>query len=368
MEPSSQGWPPPQRHPQVPPPFYGTPGGPPPAPRVNGLAIASLVTGIVCLLPPLGLVLGGFALGQIKRRGERGVGLAVTGMALSLVSTLLVVAGMTTGAFRDVYDGMRDVTDEVSRTRSTFDLRKGQCFNSPGGGIEAVAEDVRIVDCAKPHDGEVTGSFTLTEFTKWPGDKPIEPIAEKRCEALGSAYALDGWAVPETAWVYYYQPSKQSWALGDREVTCVFAAEKGRLTGSARSDAETLDAHQLAFLLSVNRIDAALLEEPDADVEEDREGNAAWARKVSSTLGGTIAELRGHRWPAGARAPVAELAKELEAARKHWAKLAAAPDPDTFWTHYEPAYDALPPDLGAKARGALKLDVTPPSDATDSSA
>ncbi|MEV3989341.1 DUF4190 domain-containing protein [Streptomyces sp. NPDC049837] len=356
-----QGWPPPQQpHTPAPPPFYGMPGVPQPSANVNGLAIAALVTGIVCLLPPLGMILGGIALGRIRKRGERGKGLAITGMILSLVSTLLVVAGLTTGTFRDVYDGMRDAADEVSRTRSTFDLRKGQCFNSPGGAIEAEAANVTIVDCAKPHDGEITGTFKITEFDKWPGDKPIEPVAEKRCDVLNTAYALDTWAVPDTAWMYYYQPSKESWAIGDRSVTCAFAAEKGKLTGSVRSDETTLDAHQLAYLKPVNRIDAALLEEPEADVEEDQEANVAWARKVSSTLSGTIAELKAHQWPAAADEPVADLVKELESARKHWAKMAAATGPDTFWEHYDPAYDGLPADMGAKARGALKLDVTPP--------
>ncbi|GGU37107.1 DUF4190 domain-containing protein [Streptomyces lavendofoliae] len=357
-----QGWPPPrQAYPQTP-PFYGAP--PPPPVNVNGLSIASLVTGIVCLVPPLGMVLGGVALGQIRKRGERGTGMAVTGMVLSLVSTLLLVAGLATGAFRDVSDGVRDVVDEASRTRSTFELRKGQCFNSPGGVEEAEAVDVTIVDCAEPHDGEVAGGFTIGEFDAWPGDKRIEPVAERRCEELNAAYALDGWAVPDNAWMYYYQPSKESWAVGDRSVTCAFAAEEGKLTGSVRNDEETLDEHQAAFLKRVNQIDAALLEEPEADVEEDRKANVAWAAKVSETVRATAAGLRDHPWPAASRGPVADLAEELEAAGKHWARMAAATDPDTFWEHYEPAYDALPADLGAKARGALKLDVTPPAEVT----
>ncbi|MER7111190.1 DUF4190 domain-containing protein [Streptomyces sp. NPDC000229] len=343
------------------------PGPMPPPANVNGLAIASLVTGIVCLLPPLGMILGGFALGRIKKRGERGKGLAVTGMALSLASTLLVVAGFTTGTFRDAVDGVRDAADEVSRTRSTFDLRKGQCFNSPGGAIEVETVDVTIVDCAKPHDGEITGSFKITEFDTWPGDKPIEPIAEKRCEELNSAYALDTWAVPDNAWMYYYQPSKESWALGDRAVTCSFAAEKGKLTGSVRTDETTLDEHQAAFLKPMNGIDAALLTEPEADVEEDQGANVAWAGNVSEKLSGAITQLKGHQWPAGAQKPVADLVEELEAAREHWAKMAAATDPDTFWEHYDPAYDGLPADLGLKVRGALKLAVTPPEEPTGTS-
>ncbi|MDN3297967.1 DUF4190 domain-containing protein [Streptomyces ficellus] len=358
---SPQGWPPPQQpHLPVPPAPYGMPGPPPPSANTNGLAIASLVTGIVCCVPPLGMVLGGIALGQIRKKGERGKGLAVTGMILSLVSTLLVVAGLATGAYREVYDGMRDAADEASRTRSTFDLRKGQCFNSPGGTIEAETPDVTIVDCATPHDGEITGSFALTQFDKWPGDKAIEPVAEKRCDVLNSAYAMDTWAIPDDAWIYYYQPSADSWRLGDRVVTCSFAAEKGKLTGSLRSDATTLDTHQVAFLKPVNLIDTVLLEEPEADAEDDLDANVRWAGKVSSTLSGTVAKLRAHPWPTAAERPLADLVEELEAAREHWAKAAAATDADVFWEHYDPAYDALPADMGAKARAALGLTRTPP--------
>lgn len=53
------------------------PYGPRPPAAVNGVAIAALVFGILCFLPAVGLVLGVVALLQIKRRGERGKGMAV---------------------------------------------------------------------------------------------------------------------------------------------------------------------------------------------------------------------------------------------------------------------------------------------------
>ncbi|MEU9979751.1 DUF4190 domain-containing protein [Streptomyces sp. NPDC050856] len=186
-------------YPQGPPPAYGPPLPPQAPPAVNGPAIASLVTGVVCCLPPLGLVLGAVALAGIRKRGERGRGLALAGMALSVVSTLLVAAGFATGLFHDAYDGFRDAADRASHSRSTLDLRKGQCFNVPGGAVMTETADVAIVKCSAPHDAEVTGGFKLTGFGKWPGDKPIEPIANDRCDAINSAYALDTWAVPDSA-------------------------------------------------------------------------------------------------------------------------------------------------------------------------
>ncbi|WP_051704381.1 DUF4190 domain-containing protein [Glycomyces sp. NRRL B-16210] len=60
------------------------------APRLplNPLAVAATVTGALGLFAPfaiLGIVFGGIARGQIQRRGERGAGLAVTGIVLGCI-------------------------------------------------------------------------------------------------------------------------------------------------------------------------------------------------------------------------------------------------------------------------------------------
>ncbi|MEU7279799.1 DUF4190 domain-containing protein [Streptomyces sp. NPDC045431] len=366
MEPSSQGWPPPQQpHPAYGIPGYGLPGAPgplpPPVPPINGLSIASLVVGILCCIPPLGMILGAIALARIKKKGERGKGLAIGGMIMSLVGTLLVTAGIASGGFREAYDGFRKGMREAQSSRSTFDLRKGQCFDRPGGVRETEAAEVRIVACSGPHDGEVSGSFTLTGFgEEWPGEKRIDEQAEERCQPISDAYAMDSWARPENAWLYYYQPSEESWRYGDREVTCSVTAETGKLTGSVRADATTLDPHQLAYLQALNPIDTALMEEPEETVEDDPEGNTAWAADVESTLTQSVAALEKHQWPAAADKAVTDLVAQLKTARGHWKKAADTSDPDAFWEYYTDGYDALPHDLGLEARTALGLADTPP--------
>lgn len=80
---------------------YGTPGaygpsggydpygyGPPPPRGNNGMAIAALILGIAGLFlcgitSIVGVVLGHVSLGQIKRTGEEGRGMAVAGLVLS---------------------------------------------------------------------------------------------------------------------------------------------------------------------------------------------------------------------------------------------------------------------------------------------
>ena len=66
------------------PPAYGYP--PPPRPT-NALAIASLICAF--LLAPLGVVFGHISLSQIKRSGEDGRGLAIAGLVIGYLLTVL---------------------------------------------------------------------------------------------------------------------------------------------------------------------------------------------------------------------------------------------------------------------------------------
>ena len=85
---------PPQANPAQPPGYYA-PVAPvyaaPYAPPTNGLAITSLISGIVAwvLLPGIGslvgVITGHLALSQIKRTGDSGRGLAIAGVILSWV-------------------------------------------------------------------------------------------------------------------------------------------------------------------------------------------------------------------------------------------------------------------------------------------
>jgi hypothetical protein len=99
--PPSSAYPPPQQQQQgygqqpYPQPGYGQPypgyGQPYPAPRgTNTMAILALVFGI--LVAPLGLVFGFVARSQIKKTGEDGDGLALAGIIIGGIFTLLFIA------------------------------------------------------------------------------------------------------------------------------------------------------------------------------------------------------------------------------------------------------------------------------------
>ncbi|WP_258056255.1 DUF4190 domain-containing protein [Streptomyces sp. Ru62] len=328
-----------------------------PAP-VNGLAIASLVLGVLCCLPGVGLVLGLAGLRQIRRRGERGTGLAVGGAVLSGVGLVLWGVLLATGGASALWHGFED----GARGGRTLALAEGECFDTPGGALSGDTYDVDKVSCAGAHDGEVFATVTLPGGS-YPGDDAVADTADERCWSLQDGYAMDGWAVPRDVDVYFLTPTEDSWAAGDREITCVFgsAAEGEDLTGSLRNDETVLDADQVAYLKAAHVLNAALDTAPDEEyVEDDLPGHRAWAGRVSAALGEQARMLRAHDWPAGARGPVAELAAGLDEARAQWAKAAKAEDADAFYEHYDTGYDLIDPSQAVAARKALGLSTTVP--------
>ncbi|MYR44364.1 DUF4190 domain-containing protein [Streptomyces sp. SID5910] len=346
--------------PQQPQPVWGGPYGayPRQAP-VNGVAIAAFVLGVLCFVPAVGLVLGLVALRQIRRKGERGKGLAVAGSVLSSVGLALWAVSLSTGAAADFWQGFRD----AARGEGTaYALAQGQCFTTPSGSLQGVTYDVDVVPCDQEHDGEVFAAFDLPRGS-YPGDDEITRTADDRCYALQDAYAMDRWALPADVDVYYLTPTRQSWRMGDREVTCLFGNtdEQGTLTGSLRSDARTLDPHQHTYLAAEGILNRAMDEVPAAEsVEDDFPAYGVWAGQVSEALVRETGMLRAHAWPTGSEREVADLLTDLDAAQKEWNLAAQATDVETYYEHYDKAFGLIEADTTVTARKALGLASTPP--------
>ncbi|MFJ3232890.1 DUF4190 domain-containing protein [Streptomyces sp. NPDC086787] len=328
-----------------------------PAP-VNGLAIGALVLGLLCFLPGVGLVLGLVALSQIRKRGERGRGMAIAGSVLSGIGIGLWALVIATGGAADFWDGFK----EGARGGSSLTPAKGECIDVPGGSMTGAAYDLDTVPCDSEHDGEVFASFRLPGGS-FPGDDSITDTADERCYGLSDSYAMDTWALPENVDVYYLTPSEDSWSTGDREVTCMFGnTEDGeKLSGSLRNDETVLDADQVAYLKAAHVLNAALETVPDEEyVEDDLPGYKSWAGRVDKALAGQSAMLRGHTWPAAAKQPVAALVAGIGGSRAEWARAAVAADADAYYTHYDKGLKLLDRDRPAAARKALGLATTPP--------
>jgi hypothetical protein len=328
-------------------------------PSVNGLAIAALVVGILCFVPAIGLILGLLALRQIKRKGERGKGMAIAGSVLSSVGIVLWALFFTTGGATAFWDGFK----EAARDNSTlFTVEKGECFDTTTGSLEGLAYDVDEVPCKGRHDGEVFAVVEVPDGT-FPGDDTLTDLADDKCYALESDYVMDAWALPEHVDVYYLTPTRQSWRLGDREITCIFGNTdaKGSLTGSLRTDETTLDPHQLAYLQTVTALDEVLEQEPAEYPDEDLPANTGWAQDMEGALVEQAAALREHTWPTDTKQQMEALATQLEASAEDFGKAADATDPDVFFEHYESGYDFVDGSATMDAREALGLSTTPPA-------
>lgn len=285
--------------------------------------------------------------------------MAIAGSVLSVVGLVLWTVSLSTGVVSDAVDGFRD----AARGEGTaYALAKGDCFDSGTGSLQGDAYDVDEVPCTGAHHGEVFAVVTLPSGS-FPGDDEVTDVADDKCYALQEDYAMDAWAVPDTVDVYYLVPSKESWTFGDREITCVFGNvdEKKSLTGSLRNDATTLDKDQVAFLKSANALDRVLFEEPEDYAEDDLPANRRWAGDVGTALGEQAEALRARSWPAGSGKAVADLASDLEAARKEWAKAAAAKDVEAYYEHYDAGYEYIDGETTVTAREALGLATTVPS-------
>ena len=119
----------PAPYPVLPTPYAGGPVGGPYAPRTNTLAIVSLVTGFCCSIAAV--ITGHIALGQIRRTGEAGRGLAIAGLVLGYVSMglavlMLVIAVFFTAAFGALIAGFANSTSSVGSGSATSEEATGQ--------------------------------------------------------------------------------------------------------------------------------------------------------------------------------------------------------------------------------------------------
>ncbi|MFE7760338.1 DUF4190 domain-containing protein [Streptomyces sp. NPDC057438] len=351
--------------PQVPAQVWGQAWGraypaPPPAPPLNGLAIASLVLGVLCFLPGVGLLLGVAALAQIRKKGERGKGMAVAGSVLSTIGALLMTLAFTTGGARDAWEGLRDA---ASGFGGTFSVATGECFDTPTGSLEGYTADVDIVPCAGEHDAEVFAGFSMSDGP-YPGDGAVTEAADDRCYARSESYVMDPWALPADVDVYYFTPTRQSWRYGDREITCMFGNTdpEGSLTGSLRQDETTLDDDQLAFLKAGAMLQDAFDGVPDTEyVEDDLAGHKAWAAQVVRAMKRQTTALRAHDWEPAAEQAVTGYVEALDRARGEWEAAEEAKDADDFTDHWDKAYRLTDGPKVVTAREALGLATESPA-------
>lgn len=123
-------------------------------------------------------------------------------------------------------DGDGETEEPQIGTVSAKDLQVGTCVsdaNSTTGDVRSF----RAVECDKPHDGEV---FTIIELEgeRYPGTEFVTAKGQRGCRArLRRQATAKAFRDRQLGYKFVY-PTKQSWAQGDREITCLATFKKPR--------------------------------------------------------------------------------------------------------------------------------------------
>ncbi|MDR1711013.1 MAG: septum formation family protein [Propionibacteriaceae bacterium] len=120
-----------------------------------------------------------------------------------------------------------------SNVVDAYSLQLGQCTGEiPAGG----ADRLTLLDCAGEHSWE---AFAQTEATgaKFPGNAELTKDAGEFCEAAFEEFT--GVKVSKSKYALtYLEPTEETWAAGDRAITCLAGKASGGVVGSLESVGE----------------------------------------------------------------------------------------------------------------------------------
>jgi hypothetical protein len=213
--PPPAGYPPPPGPYPVAPHQYPPPGSyGPPTPGTNWWAVVSLIFGVIGGVL-ISVVCGIIGLNRAKR-GQGGRGMAIAGLVLSALWAVgLVVLVIFLVAFGK---------DTVSAT----DVTSGDCLKElPDSGLVITVD---TAPCDQPHAGEIFSVMTMPDGD-FPGTSAIEEYQNK-CGPELADYSPEAAADPEVG-LFVLFPSEDSWAQGDRTVTCIATTDVPR-TGTLK--------------------------------------------------------------------------------------------------------------------------------------
>src|SRR5215467_11729082 len=242
-------------HPLGPPGAYpGGPSGPPgdsgapPPPRgqTNGWAIAAFILGLLGG-SLLGIIFAIVALRQIGDSRQRGKGLAIAGLALSIiwgaaVAVYLVLGSSGTPAGQSASGGSSPSVSASSPSASSggrasssrtsvFSLRTGQCFQNPPADQAVLGITyVTVVPCTTLHNAQVFVEFPATG-SAYPGSTSLKRQADQGCHSR-IAGNLETSKITSTMSLHFLYPLSASWAQGHRTITCLVVDSKTDLKSS----------------------------------------------------------------------------------------------------------------------------------------
>ncbi|MFL4476556.1 septum formation family protein [Paeniglutamicibacter sp. MACA_103] len=122
----------------------------------------------------------------------------------------------------------RDEAGTISKEVSAdaFSIRLGDCLNDPG---EGELDRVPVVPCEKPHSLEVFHEFTI-DLEKFPDTvEAMDELTETSCMNAFSTFVGVAYDDSELDFTVM-QPTKESWADGDKIVQCLIGDPSGATT------------------------------------------------------------------------------------------------------------------------------------------
>lgn len=156
---------------------YGGGGNPlPPQQATNSLAVWALVSSF--FVPLLGIILGHISLGQIKRTGQGGRGMALAGTILGYVFTVLGLVAIA------LFFSVGMAVDKGIESLKSTKNQPSAVYSSP-----AIPEENSVTDVlgdpnaalAAPSDSEIDA--LLGEFNSTGGDIPTPKVSDQNCAA-----------------------------------------------------------------------------------------------------------------------------------------------------------------------------------------
>jgi hypothetical protein len=179
----------------------------------------------------LSVTFGFIALSQIRKRPQRGRGLAITGLVLSGWWTLVLAALITAGLVVTAHGSFHSERVSGKGTVSVFSLRSGDCFLNPADPSDLRnITSVIALPCGMRHNAQVVAVFRVAG-PSYPGRVALAQRAEAGCRAR-LRRDVDTSKVTGSMSVRFLFPKPSSWATGHRKVSCLVVDARPDLKSS----------------------------------------------------------------------------------------------------------------------------------------
>jgi len=188
---------------------------------ISGAAVASLILGILgafVVTAIASVICGIVALSNAKSTGQRGKGLAIAGIILSVIWVFIFVILAVIGAKAQSTSSNPPSGGSGGNTNnpslSVLNLSVGDCFNYPSD--ESNISTVSAIPCSQAHDAQIYAQFKLSG-TAYPSN--ITSKASSGCQSRTGS--LNTSLVTKSMTLHFLYPKPFSWVTGNKTVNCV---------------------------------------------------------------------------------------------------------------------------------------------------